>query len=556
MAANDVNLTVLDGGFGGVGGLNDSLIAIIGCATAGTDYAIVSTTDPAQPITTYTSGPLPNACAAVLEGGGGSQVLMVKVPTITAGVVNGASATPLAVTATNTSSPIQVTTAAHGLNTGDIATITGVTGQTGANGTFVITKVDATKFTLNNSTSVGAWISGGSVQPKGINEIATGTSVVTVTGTIVDTTQVVFQVVTGGTIGVAGITFRLSIDGGLTYGATQALGTANTYNTTYAGTLNFAAGTLVAADAVTYSTQEPLWQIADVQTAITAIKNSTYDPVGFLIVGNSGSSDFTSLNTTLTSLETNDKRYTFALINCVDYTTGQTDAAWTTAQLAAFAASSSKRIATCGGFYRLSQTSTGTQQRRPLSWPVMARLISNPLQVSAGRVKDGPLLGVSAPAGDGYTYHDERVNPGLTAGRFLAAKTILGKPGEYVDSPAIMTTPGSTFSLLQYRRGMDKACRITRATMLDFLQSEVRVDATTGHIDERDAATIEAILDSALATGIVNTGNVSAAKGHVSRTDNILVTQTLTVSVNIVPLGYLNTINVTLAFINPLVTPL
>lgn len=62
--------------------------------------------------------------------------------------------------ATN-ASPIAVTSSSHGLETGDRITISGALGNTAANGTFTITKVDADSFTLDGSTGNGSWTSGG-----------------------------------------------------------------------------------------------------------------------------------------------------------------------------------------------------------------------------------------------------------------------------------------------------------------------------------------------------------------------------------------------------------
>lgn len=65
------------------------------------------------------------------------------------------------ITAVTATSPIQVTAAAHGLITGDWAQVNGVQGTVGANGQFQITRVDANNITLNGSTGVGAYTSGG-----------------------------------------------------------------------------------------------------------------------------------------------------------------------------------------------------------------------------------------------------------------------------------------------------------------------------------------------------------------------------------------------------------
>lgn len=67
-------------------------------------------------------------------------------------------------TSGNLVSPIQVTTTApHILTTGQIVTISGVTGNTNANGTFTITVLNDTQFTLNGTTGNGAYGGGGTI---------------------------------------------------------------------------------------------------------------------------------------------------------------------------------------------------------------------------------------------------------------------------------------------------------------------------------------------------------------------------------------------------------
>lgn len=68
------------------------------------------------------------------------------------------------VTNATNASPIQITTsAANALVTGQTVTISGVGGNTAANGTWVITRVDGTSFTLNGSVGNAAYTSGGNV---------------------------------------------------------------------------------------------------------------------------------------------------------------------------------------------------------------------------------------------------------------------------------------------------------------------------------------------------------------------------------------------------------
>jgi hypothetical protein len=76
------------------------------------------------------------------------------------------------VTGANTSSPITITSVAHGLTTGTIVTVRSVGGQTGANGTFKVNVLTDDTFQLIGSTSVGAYTSGGTWQVAGLYLLA------------------------------------------------------------------------------------------------------------------------------------------------------------------------------------------------------------------------------------------------------------------------------------------------------------------------------------------------------------------------------------------------
>jgi fibronectin type III domain protein len=66
------------------------------------------------------------------------------------------------VTAATNASPIVITTStAHGFQTGQRLQMSGITGNTAANGFFYITVINSTQFSLNNSASNGVYASGG-----------------------------------------------------------------------------------------------------------------------------------------------------------------------------------------------------------------------------------------------------------------------------------------------------------------------------------------------------------------------------------------------------------
>jgi hypothetical protein len=171
-----------------------------------------------------------------------------------------------------------------------------------------------------------------------------------------------------------------------------------------------------------------------------------------------------------------------------------------------------------------------------------------------GRVSDGALSQLTLPTSpDGYVYHDESVNPGLDAARFLSAWSIITLPGLYILNPNLMAPPGSDFTLLQHGAVIDAASLVAYTFFVKRLSSSVRVNATTGFILKQDAQTLQQGCNEALANALGNA--VSSAQCIVGTTDNILSTSTITVLIQIIPLGYLKTVNVTIEFVNPALQP-
>lgn len=74
------------------------------------------------------------------------------------------------ITGATNASPIVITSVAHGLTTGTRITVASVGGNTAANGTFVVTRVDADTFSLDSSTGNGSYTSGGVWNVTGLYE--------------------------------------------------------------------------------------------------------------------------------------------------------------------------------------------------------------------------------------------------------------------------------------------------------------------------------------------------------------------------------------------------
>lgn len=72
------------------------------------------------------------------------------------------------ITGATNAAPIQITCVSHGLTTGHRVTISGVGGNTAANGTFTIVVTGTDTFTLTGSTGNGAYTSGGTWRVTGL----------------------------------------------------------------------------------------------------------------------------------------------------------------------------------------------------------------------------------------------------------------------------------------------------------------------------------------------------------------------------------------------------
>jgi hypothetical protein len=152
----------------------------------------------------------------------------------------------------------------------------------------------------------------------------TGTSVISITGTPTDELDVVLTVVTGGTVGTNGITFNLSLDGGRSEKLVR-LGTASSYAIPYSGlTLNFAAGTLVAEDELTFRTNPPMWDSTGLASAKTALADQLKLARSWVVIGDLPSSTFAGYVTTqANAYETANDRYVYARCSVKDHRLGK-----------------------------------------------------------------------------------------------------------------------------------------------------------------------------------------------------------------------------------------
>jgi hypothetical protein len=384
-----------------------------------------------------------------------------------------------------------------------------------------------------------------------VTAVGSGASVMTVTGTPFDAYNVIVTTATSGTVGTAPEpTFTVSLDGGLTVSAQIRMPTSGVYTGlvgTTGMTLNFTVATMVAGDTYSFTTTPPLWNDAGVTAGLAALLASPKLAGLTYLVGPAAEADAAVYDTALQTFKPK-KKFLRGLCETVNQSGSQTIAQWQTAIETDYANFASDYVGVAAGGAIVASAITGVQFERTIGWAAILRAATVAISRDLAAVEDGALPGITT------VFNDEMLNPGLNAFRFIVATSINGLPGYYICNPNLMASPTSDFTLLQYGRVMDEACRIEYIYFVQRLSTNVRLNKSgpnKGFILERDARALESGSDAELAAGLVNTGDVSDATTVVSRIDNISVTKTLTVTCMILPLGYIKTINETLTFTNP-----
>lgn len=362
----------------------------------------------------------------------------------------------------------------------------------------------------------------------------------------------IFTVVTGGTIGVAGITYKYSTDGGLSFSPVTALGTASALViAAYNIGLEFAAGTLVAGDTISVRCSAPRWDDTELLAALNALKASSVAWDLVHIVGDTSATSAGVIETWCAGLATAGK-YRGWFANARLPTAGESEATYLSSLSTDFTSFVTTYGSIGAGAAGIVSSIDGKTRRRPIMHAVASAIQAVSQEIDISAIDTGALSGVSvADALGNPLYHNESLNPGLDGARFVTLRTWDLEPGVFVNNPRLKSSPTSDFTYMQHRRVMNIALEVVDAFMRRRLSKPIRVNAATGFILEADAAEIESGLLAALGSALLAKPKASAVNVSLSRTDNLLSTETLTVDVGVVPLAYPKTINASVGFANP-----
>lgn len=387
-----------------------------------------------------------------------------------------------------------------------------------------------------------------------------GTSVVTATASTypTDDFEAHLEVVAGGTVGTAGITYRWSLDDARTQSPVTALGTATTLAFPAGGvSLSLAAGTLVAGDIVRVRTTGPQPDAADITTALTALKQSALPIDCVVVCAPLDGTLFDAVDTAIAGFFTAGKPvYWMGSFRIPDV--DETEADYAIAFAAAFGSRATTAGAVVSGSCAPTSSLTGRAIQRSALWALAPLQASVDDHINIAELGAGLIAGVSLADSLGNPlYHDEYLNPGLDDARSMVLRTWADEPGTYCNRPRLLSSASSDYQLIPHRRVANVARRTLAQYFRRRLSKPIQVDAVTGYILESEAIEIENGAHNALVAVLGAAPKVSGGgfpKGRfvqLSRTDNLLSTKTMTVAAKIIPLAYPETVNVELGFYNP-----
>jgi hypothetical protein len=394
--------------------------------------------------------------------------------------------------------------------------------------------------------------------------VGSSTGTVTVAGAAFDAFQVRVLITRTGTLNVGA--FKYSMDGGDTYSTEITIPGGGTYLIPDSNvTLTFVPGGgavfFEALDVHVFNTTAPEFTTSDLTTTMAALlaDSTTWGFIHLVGAPQSGndatksaaSATIAAAMATHMSTAEAASRYGFCLMDAPDVAN---DSSGDTALDAAFVNFSNTRVGVGAGYSEQVSAVDGRIYRRPDNWTVAARVACIPVHEQPSRVDSGPVTGIVTQG------RDERVREYLDAKRFSTLRTHIGKQGSYITSGRLMAANGSDFQLIPNRRVIDKACTAARAAMLKFLDDDLLVNGTSstvaagqpgapGTIADSEAIRVENYVRSQVESALQ--GSVSSVQVVCNRSDAILTTQNLRLTIRVIPKGYARFITATIGLSNP-----
>jgi hypothetical protein len=390
-----------------------------------------------------------------------------------------------------------------------------------------------------NPSTPGAY---GTIEHSGVS----GTAVIAAGSTEPDGDyDVIVEIVTGGQLGTSGIIFKYSLDNGVTWSLNTGLGAGltMTLDRGISFTLSVSTNTFVAGDTFSVTTVAPQLSSSDITSALAALNTYSGEWLRALVLAQADSTILGNLDSFAKSFHA-DGKYPEVITNTRPRTVGSEDRPTYQGVLAAIAAAvQSVEVSCCADYCEIVSEIDGRRLRMPVAIPYAARLMIIDDSQDAAAKADGALPGVFVTTATGaLNYHDERRFPGLDDLGFTTLRTFGGRPispGVYVNNPRLLGGSGSDYRYFQHSAIVNRVIEDSFTLLQPRLSQSALADTTTGRIRADVAQSIDDAMNAELRTRYVDSKRCSGLLFTLSRTDDVISTDTVHFDIKIVPLLYL-----------------
>jgi hypothetical protein len=418
--------------------------------------------------------------------------------------------------------------------------------------------------------TAGQPVVGLAVSPTITGSYYASTFVKNIAGTCVPTTgathpylhyNVIVTIVTGGTVGTAGITYTYSVDGGDVTSAVTALGTATTLTIPSTG-VSFdlpSTSTLVANDNWSIFTERPLLNNSDVSTSLNTLGQTKLPFEGVLIDSNYVTGTVSLVDEWLAGREANGQ-FQFALLNTrflLEPTpTAEAPATYAASITAQSGDDVSDRLCLCADGGHLTSLITGFTTKFPTSLALAGHAMAQTpnIGLDPAEVDLGPVAGFQISASGNPNDWDEFLYQSLDSQRLTTLRTFAtgGPAGCLITNANVLISSDSNIYWLQLLRVLNKACQIAWTVLNTQLSKGVQTvqNQNTGAINIKpsNAQTIEGLVNRPLKSGLA--GQVTDVAFSLNRDDDLTQPYApINGQVAIAPLVYLKKIIVTAALV-------
>nr|DAN20564.1 MAG TPA: tail sheath protein [Caudoviricetes sp.] len=180
---------------------------------------------------------------------------------------------------------------------------------------------------------------------------------------------------------------------------------------------------------------------------------------------------------------------------------------------------------------------------------VLGRAAKISVHQNIGRVRDGAIAAKGFLTSGKTPEEHFALWDLLDDAGYIFYRTFISKNGYYLNDDATATATTDDYCFLSYGRVIDKATILAYKTYIDDILDNIEVDPDKGTIPVPICKEFEAAIIRSVNTEM--SGEISSFNAYINPEQDILTTRETNISLEIVPLGTLRKINISLSLKNP-----